>query len=96
MNVEFHHEAYDEVIEAMAFYEERQEGLGVELWKTVRKTLDRIGDNPTGPERITPNLRRESVPRFPFSFDYGIKSDTLWVVAVAHHSRREGYWRRRV
>ncbi len=32
----------------------------------------------------------------PYSVIYGIRGDTLWVVAVAHHSRREGYWRGRV
>ena len=96
INVEFHHDAYNEVIEAMAFYEECQPGLGCELWEEIRKTLDRIGGNPNGPERIAKDLHRESVRRFPFSIIYGNRSDTLWVVAVAHHSRREGYWRRRV
>lgn len=96
MNVEFHHEAHDEVIEAMAFYEERQAGLGRELWDEIRVTLNRVIDNPGGPERIAKNLHRESVRRFPFSIIYGVRNETLWVVAVAHHSRKEGYWKRRV
>lgn len=96
MNVEFHHEAYDEVIEAMAFYEERQLGLGRDLWDEIRATLNRIGDNPTGPERIAKELHRESVRRFPYSIIYGVRHDTIWVVAIVHARRREGYWKRRV
>ena len=47
--------------------------------------------------RVRPaEVARTSVSRFPYSVIYGIHGDALWVVAVAHHSRREGYWRGRV
>jgi hypothetical protein len=33
--------------------------------------------------------------RFPFSLIYRVDRDTIAILAVAHHSRRPGYWRRR-
>jgi hypothetical protein len=41
-------------------------------------------------------LRRFALnDRFPFSIVYSIQGDTLFVIAVAHASRRPGYWKRR-
>ena len=96
MNVEFHHEATAEVRAAIAFYEAERGGLGRDLWNEIQATLQRIELNPEGPEYVRPKLRRASVRRFPYSVIYGIHGDALWVVAVAHHSRREGYWRGRI
>jgi toxin ParE1/3/4 len=31
---------------------------------------------------------------FPFSVVYHLKNENLYVIAVAHHRRRPGYWRR--
>lgn len=39
--------------------------------------------------------RRLVTRRFPFSVIYAIVGDQIRVLAVAHHSRRPGYWRRR-
>jgi toxin ParE1/3/4 len=33
--------------------------------------------------------------RFPYTVLYRVKNDEIFVTAVAHHSRRPGYWRRR-
>ena len=33
--------------------------------------------------------------RFPFSLIYTVMGDQLRILAVAHHSRRPGYWRNR-
>lgn len=81
---------------AIAFYEAERGGLGRDLWNEIQATLQRIEPNPEGPEYVGPKLHRASVSRFPYSVIYGIHGDTLWIVAVAHHSRREGYWRGRV
>jgi toxin ParE1/3/4 len=34
--------------------------------------------------------------QFPFSLLYIKQADCLWVVAVAHGSRKPGYWKQRV
>jgi len=95
MNVEFHNEAAAEVRMSIGFYEGERAGLGRELWDEIQSALRRIEVNPDGPERIRPNLYRASIRRFPYSVIYGIRGETLWVVAVANHNRREDYWKNR-
>jgi len=34
--------------------------------------------------------------RFPFRIVYELQPDRIWIVAVAHLSRRPGYWARRL
>jgi hypothetical protein len=34
--------------------------------------------------------------RFPFRVVYELQPDRIWIVAVAHLSRRPGYWTRRL
>jgi DNA replication protein DnaC/plasmid stabilization system protein ParE len=51
------------------------------------------------PERWPIHLhgtRRIVFPRFPFSLIYRLRNEQVQVVAVAHQSRRPGYWKERV
>jgi hypothetical protein len=38
--------------------------------------------------------RSYRVRRFPFRVTYQIRADRIWVVALAHLSRKPGYWSR--
>jgi hypothetical protein len=42
------------------------------------------------------DTRRVLLRRFPFSVVYAADSDVALVIAVAHHSRRPGYWCKRL
>jgi hypothetical protein len=44
---------------------------------------------------IEPGVRQKVLHRFPFALIYEIDADEIRVFAVAHHSRRPGYWRDR-
>ena len=33
--------------------------------------------------------------KFPFSLIYSVEGSLIWIIAVAHQSRRPGYWRKR-
>jgi plasmid stabilization system protein ParE len=41
-------------------------------------------------------LRRLLVPRFPYGLLYRVEDERIFIVAVAHFSRRPGYWRSRI
>lgn len=41
-----------------------------------------------------PDTRSLPLNGFPFSVIYHLSGDTLRIIAVAHHRRRPGYWRR--
>lgn len=45
---------------------------------------------------VEPGVRRIVLDRFPFSLIYRVMLDELQILAVAHHSRRPGYWRERL
>jgi hypothetical protein len=96
MTFEFHPEARIEFIEAIAFYEESREGLGVRLSHEVYATIKRITLGSTAWPRITDNTRRCFTRRFPFGVVYEIREDDILIIAVAHSSREPFYWRTRV
>lgn len=80
----------------MAWYERQRTGLGLDFHGEVEKTLKRIEENPAlgGPYKQT-GYRFRLVHRFPFVTYYLELTDSIWVAAVAHESRRPDYWRRR-
>lgn len=50
------------------------------------------------PELGTPGPRStRSIPlrRYPYSLHYRVEPDAIRILAVAHHSRRPGYWAKR-
>jgi len=98
--VHVHQAAADEAVEAAAWYELQQPGLGSEFDAAIQAALDLIEQEivPLTPMPGTAGTRgamRLVLKRFPYDivvFDY--ESKTL-VLAIAHHSRRPGYWRSR-
>lgn len=73
-----------------------QPGSGSRLLNAVDYTIERVG---TVPQQGSPHLhgtRRFIVGRFPYSTVYVTRVVANHVIAVAHHKRRPGYWRRRL
>jgi len=88
--------AREEFIAAANHYDSEAPGLGDEFITEVERAVARIA---TFPEHGSPYLertRRVVLQRFPFNIVYLVESETVLVVALAHHSRRPGYWRDRV
>lgn len=93
-------EAEKELREASLYYEHSQQGLGARFLEHVRRTLLAIGSDP---ERfptyegrsVARRFRRARVPRFPYVVVFYPRQAEVVVVAVAHTSRRPGYWRNR-
>jgi toxin ParE1/3/4 len=61
----------------------------------VEHALRRILEHPEIGEEITRGERKLLLRRFPYKLIYQPGADRVFVVALAHHKRREGYWRRR-
>ena len=96
MKFEFHPEARIEFIEAIAFYEESREGLGLRLSREVYATINRVTSGPNAWPRISENTRRCFTRRFPYGVVYEIREDDILIIAVAHSSREPFYWRTRI
>lgn len=95
MNYEFHPDAEEELIEAAAWYDAEVPGLGSLFGEEALRTIELLLENPTAGLPIGGQLRRFVMRRFPHTIIYTPGHDTLFVVAVAHTSRRPGYWRSR-
>jgi plasmid stabilization system protein ParE len=90
--------ASDELTGAIRRYEVRRSGLGREFYDAVCRTIDLIQ---THPEIGTPRTgrfpnRQFRVAGFPYKVVYRVREDDIYVVAIAHTSRRPGYWKDRV
>jgi hypothetical protein len=94
-------EAAEEAIEAAAWYERERAGLGVEFSDAVDTAIDLLEDE------IVPltimlgaagarGARRLVLKRFPYDVVVSVLPEEIVVVAVAHQSRRPGYWRDRL
>jgi plasmid stabilization system protein ParE len=86
-----------ELAEAVRWYEERRPGWGARLFDAVSRTFAVIEQHPEigSPRRTAPSARQLKVRGFPYIVIYRIRPDDVYVVAVAHTSRRPGYWKRR-
>jgi toxin ParE2 len=91
----FHPEARLELRESVGFYETRFEGLGLRFLSAVEQTAERISTHPEAGALLAGEFRKRIVPGFPYNIIYRVWEDYIYLVAVAHHHRRPGYWRQR-
>jgi len=91
-----HSEARAELDDAMAFYESRARGLGLDLQMKVENAVAEIRQNPEAwPPYKNSGFRRRSTGRFPFVIFYMELPNYIWIAAIAHKSRRPDYWKTR-
>lgn len=94
-------EAAEEAIAAAEWYERERPGLGAEFEQAVQAALDLLEED------IVPlvnmpgssgqkGAKRLVLRRFPYDIVVLPFRGELIVVAVAHHSRRPGYWKARL
>ena len=94
--VVFHPEAQAEFFAAEDFYEQRVTGLGEDFRQELEAAVAVIRAAPRRWPVRTWGTRTYFVHRFPFGVVYLELPTKIWVVAVAHTSRRPGYWKGRL
>ena len=90
------HEAEAELWEAVAYYEERSAGLGLDFVAEVEASIKAVRDVPERWPLRPDGTRRYLTPRFPYVMVYLYFQDHVWVIAIAHCKRRPGYWSDRI
>lgn len=97
MNYSFHPEAEKEFIEAIEFYEEQEKELGLDFSIQVYESIQRVTANPESWTRVSKNIRRILLSRFPFGvlYHFDSKEEQIFIVAVMHLRREPDYWRDR-
>lgn len=95
MNIAFHPEASLELVEASHFYDSRQEGLGDRFLDALDEALEAIQEDPLIWKPDRRGRRKYLVWRFPYQLVYRIERSRIFILAVAHGSRKPGYWKHR-
>jgi len=96
VKVAFHPEARLEYREAAAFYEERRPGLGAAFSREIEGAIEQILEAPDRWRFIEQDVRRCLAHIFPYGVLNTVESDFVLIIAVAHGSRKPGYWRERL
>lgn len=95
MKFTFHSEARAELNHSVDFYEARQPKLGLEFLEEIYSTIQLIIEFPKAFPKQSKNTRKCLINRFPFAVIYQIKPDEIFIVAIAHLSRKPGFWKKR-
>jgi hypothetical protein len=100
MTVQLHPEADTELHAAARWYEDRVLGLGDRFLVETIEALVAIEQHPRrfarASYRTSREIRRRMLSHFPYLMIYEVRASQCVVVAVAHVSRRPGYWRDRL
>ena len=86
------HEAEIELCEAVAYYEEKASGLGLDFASEIERSLQILSEAPERWPLRPDGSRRFLTQRFPYLIVYTLESNQVWVVAIAHCNRQPGYW----
>lgn len=97
MILRIHRLAVAEIDREVDYYESIQIGLGAELEDEIEAALATIARFPHAAAQWKHRVdRRVAVlDRFPFTLPYQAAGDEIVILALAHTSRRPGYWSRR-
>ena len=93
--VEFESGAREDVRAAVVWYRERSESAALEFVEELKRAVAIIEDAPSRWALRKDNTRRFPLWRFPFVVVYEEEDSRIAVWAVAHGSRRPGYWLKR-
>lgn len=96
MKSRFHEAADAELTEAVAYYDGKAFGLGDRLLGEVKAATRLIERYPEIGSVRDFDVRAKVLTKFPYSLMYLVESEELFILAVAHHSKRPGYWADRI
>lgn len=96
MKIELLAAAESELEEAIEYYNQQSEGLGLEFAAEVKRTLERILQYPEAWAPLSKRTRRCRTKRFPYGVIYQIRSDKILVVAIMHLHRDPETWKLRI
>jgi plasmid stabilization system protein ParE len=91
----FRREARRDALEAYAWYEEQEPGLGAEFRGELDAAVHRLQRSPESFPVVYRGARRARLKRFPYGVLFREVEDVLVVLAVFHARRSPRAWSRR-
>lgn len=96
MKFSLHPGAEADLRDAAEYYRERAGvALSQALFTEFEHSVRMLMQHPLLGALWAQGKRRLVMKHFPFSVIYTVASEEIFILAVAHHSRRPGYWRKR-
>ena len=96
MRIKLSEEAAQEMLEAAAWYDRREPGLGTEFLESCDRAFDHVAADPSRHLHVGKGFHRYLMPRFPLAVFYEVRNESLIIVAVCHGSRNPARWRQRL
>lgn len=90
--VRYHEAAEDELLNEIGYLELRAKELGRGFFAEIKRAESLIAQFPESAEEVRPGIRKRILRKFRYSLIYSIEKSGVLILAVAHHSRRPGYW----
>ncbi|MCC5622189.1 type II toxin-antitoxin system RelE/ParE family toxin [Nostoc sp. CHAB 5715] len=89
----FHPLAEQELVDIASYYEEQNQGLGLDYLTEVQGAINLLMRYPAAGVVVRGFVRRLILPKFPYSLLYRVVDDNLIrILAIAHHKRKPVYW----
>jgi len=94
--LEYHPEATAESREAIDWYWGRSPLAALDFADELKSALGRLQKSPQVCPSYLHGTRHSILHRFPFSVVFRERLQDIQIIAVAHASRRPGYWAKRL
>lgn len=92
---ELHADAERELDDAVAIVSAARAGIGMEFVASVHAAIQAVVDYPLIGRKTRKRMRTFVMAGWPYTIVYSLEDDIVFVWAIAHHSRKPGYWRKR-
>jgi len=96
MSYSFHPEAEKEFLEAIDYYEQREENLGFNFAVEIYAAIRRAAEHPKAWPILEGDVRRCQTRRFPYGVLYSPEAGGIIVLAIMHLHRDPDYWKHRL
>lgn len=91
----FHPYVFYDVRESYDWYENESSGLGERFLLELENAYHAISIHPLYWAPYSVRFRWFLLKRFPFGVIYRVEKQVIYIVAVAHLSRKPGFWKKR-
>lgn len=92
MKVRLSRFAYQELLDAIEYYDLQLGELGTRFKESVDLGIKRIKEYPKGWEKYSDSTRKHTLEKFPFKLIYEIEGDIITIIAIANSHRKPNYW----
>jgi len=92
-SIRYHPAFTSDVVQAAAWYDERQPGLGTDFVVRIQKAVSELSESPKRRSPVDFGIRYWPVTRFPYVVFYDFTDSEILVLGVMHASQDYEKWR---